>query len=376
MRRQEFSQTRERLKLTMLESPRVSEDEVIVVDADDATDKEDEIRRRRWKSLLTATRNVLFMPNSLLGAEKVPYSYLRELIEVIGSTSKGSSVEYVADMWNIVLNLVSLMKATYEETKIDPEFKLITIDLLTHYVNYKARITQIEINHRSITANELERKREDLYMKIFLLLDGAIEDILMLLMNLDVKKEYDGMLYPLFKNILTNPKFHKNIDSISYVRRILCFRKWKILTLLRKEKEIIYEYADKIIPQVIPKANNDSRMFFEILSPVATKRKTQPTRSFLKSKYVDVQKQVQDFFRLWRRSLSDQDMINERFSRDIINSLPEVEESVSTSSFLGIFRFFPATFVFNQHKKSSINNFFNQHIIFNQHLFLFSFQFA
>lgn len=166
---------------------------------DDATDKEEEIRRRRWKSLLTATRNVLFMPNSLLGAEKVPYSYLRELIEVIGSTSKGSSVECVADMWNIVLNLVSLMKATYEETKIDPEFKLITIDLLTHYVNYKARITQIEINHRSITANELERKREDLYMKIFLMLDGAIEDILMLLMNLDVRKEYDGMLYPLFK---------------------------------------------------------------------------------------------------------------------------------------------------------------------------------
>ncbi|XP_059615628.1 uncharacterized protein LOC132261094 isoform X2 [Phlebotomus argentipes] len=313
--RQDLSQTTSTLasSLAIPETPRVSDDE---------SDYEEEA----WESLLTATRSLLYTPNSLMDVETSPHEHLRKIIDVMTTNASADlAAKTLNEMWSVVLNIVPMVKVANEKMNLrsDLEFKLITIDLLTQYVNFKARVTEVEISNRYITADELERKREDLYMKIFLLLDSSIEDILMLLMSLDVQKKYDGMLYPLFKNVLTNPTFHQKLDTIKYVRRILCFRKWRKLTPHREEKKKIYDYAKMIIPRIMPTSSVKSQVFCQILAPIS-RRKKQMTRFLLKSKHVDEQKQVQDFFRLWKTSV----MINEKFF-----SVPKVQEADLQSTF-------------------------------------------
>ncbi|XP_055843990.1 MATH and LRR domain-containing protein PFE0570w-like [Episyrphus balteatus] len=311
---------------------RENDDDVVVSCSDSEEDEENVWTRKsvnqQYQHLFEKIKPILYyqIQPGYKDSDNFPYARLEEFEKELKKTLKLVNVESTqAFIWKNLIRWLVSMKLCFESVTDligDNYYNLILTDFMAQYVNYKCQL-------HSLVTDETEVRLiiDEIMVTLSLVFSGWIPGILMTLLKINVIDDYRLILYPIFRKYLSNKQSACGpYDMIAYLRLILCFRKWKILTHLKEDKELINEIAvgksvkalrsnvvdltasaevDPILPKTVPILMERTRSFIKISSLIehAAANNQFGTRILLINKSLELEDTIEEFFKQYKQHI-------------------------------------------------------------------------
>lgn len=343
------------------------EDDVVVVSGSDSEEDEEKQSNKQYQFLASKIKPILFyqyQPEHKV-TDTFPYAKFDEFAKDLKKSLALVNVKSnrALFIWKHLIRWLLSMKLCFESVSDiidDKNYNLILTDLMAQYVNYKCQL------YCSVTdENKINSICNEIVITLSLIFSGWVPGILMTLLKIQVNDNYRLILYPIFRKFLSKKEIPETDDLISYLRLILCFRKWKQLARLKEGKEIINEIAvgkstlslksdqidlsssddvDPVLPKTVPIVTEDNRTFANITRLIGfASKKPFGTRILLMNKTLELDDTIEEFFKRYHEYINRDTPKLLRWSRVPSNNH-------STNIFIIIL-------IFLTHFSSKLNNF-------------------
>lgn len=290
----------------------MKQDDVVVVSSDSEEEEENVWIRKssnpQFQLLLEKIKPILFyqVQPGHKPSDGFPYAKFQEFANEFKKSFDLVNVKSTrAFIWKNLIRWLVSMKLCFESIADlidDKNYNLILTDFMTQYVDYKCQLHSSETD-----ATKAELISNEIVNTLGLVFSGWVPGILMTLLKIQVVDDYRLILFPVFKKYLSKKHIHGTLDLISYLRLVLCFRKWKKLTHFKEDKELINEIAvgksakslksdlidlssdstdfDPVLPKTVPAVDKNNRTFFNLTGLIGFASKNQFGTRFLSANY-------------------------------------------------------------------------------------------
>ncbi|XP_058178517.1 uncharacterized protein LOC131294487 [Anopheles ziemanni] len=182
-------------------------------------------------------------------------------------------------------------------------YQLTVIDILVDYIRF--RCETLTARQPPATPSVLLHECNRIVTNLFAIFDGSVELVTLTLLRTPPEPRYTMLLYPVFEAILTDRSGRCGgvAGTIpSYVRMLLCFKRWRSLAVGRTDKAVIDAQAGHFLPARCPTVLNASDVpFLRLLPAVPAAQRVNETRYLMANDLFSLDRCVAQFFRHHRR---------------------------------------------------------------------------
>uniref|UniRef100_A0A182JLF2 Uncharacterized protein n=1 Tax=Anopheles atroparvus TaxID=41427 RepID=A0A182JLF2_ANOAO len=205
-------------------------------------------------------------------------------------------------------------------------YQLTVIDILVDYIRF--RCETVTSRQPSPTPGVLLQECNRIVSHLFVIFDGSVELVtLTLLRTTPEQPGYTVLLYPVFEAILTGEAARGDEGTVggipSYVRMLLCFKRWRSLVTGRADKAVIDARAGQLLPARCPTVQAASDVpLLRLLPPVPPAQRANETRYLLANDLFTLDQCTAQFFRHHRRASAAAAAADERQLSSISRPAP------------------------------------------------------
>ncbi|KFB48774.1 AGAP005355-PA-like protein [Anopheles sinensis] len=183
-------------------------------------------------------------------------------------------------------------------------YQLTVIDILVDYIRF--RCETLTARQPPTAPSVLLHECNRIVANLFAIFDGSVEPVTLTLLRTPPEPRYTMLLYPVFEAILTDRSVRRcggTVGTIpSYVRMLLCFKRWRSLAIGRTDKAVIDAQAGHFLPARCPTILTASDVpLLRLLPSVPAAQRVNETRYLMANDLFSLDRCVAQFFRHHRR---------------------------------------------------------------------------